>query len=289
MQQPALLRCREHRDRVRRAGRAEVRALQRIDGDVDRRQLRRRPSPSPRGRPSRRCRASAPRRAPLRRSRSCRRSARCPGSRASPRRRPGRTCGHRPGPSCARTRSPPVRRRARNSSERSEFMRSAVHASSTLSAASSSCSGGNSQRVGLSWRIAEHVVRLHDLVNLARALVDHRALCSCGRSGRPDTRRSSRWRRGPGRSRRPRAPTRPSRTTWPGRSRACCGGRRSSGTRAQPQQPRRLIVGLHLRDHLLDQLVLGRSRRRTSCARCAYFTLASRHARIRPVAPAATV
>ena len=48
--------------------------------------------------------------------------------------------------------------------------------------------------------------------------------CSCGRSGRPDTRPSSRWRRGSARRRRRRARTRRSRTTWRGRSRACCGG-----------------------------------------------------------------
>ena len=35
MQQPAALGRREHGDRVRRAGRAQVRAFERIDGDVD--------------------------------------------------------------------------------------------------------------------------------------------------------------------------------------------------------------------------------------------------------------
>jgi len=35
MQQPALFRRRQHRDRARRAGGAEVGAFERIDGDVD--------------------------------------------------------------------------------------------------------------------------------------------------------------------------------------------------------------------------------------------------------------
>ena len=54
--------------------------------------------------------------------------------------------------------------------------------------------------------------------------------CSCGRSGRPDTRPSSRWRRGSARRRRPRARTPRSRTISPGRSRACCAGRGSSAS-----------------------------------------------------------
>ena len=68
VQQPALLGRREHGDGVRRAGRAEVRAFERIDGDVDLADsARRRPSRRSPCRPSRRCRASAPRRARPRR------------------------------------------------------------------------------------------------------------------------------------------------------------------------------------------------------------------------------
>ena len=51
--------------------------------------------------------------------------------------------------------------------------------------------------------------------------------CSCGRTGPPDTRPSSRWRRAPARRRRPRARRPRSRTTWPGWSRACCAVLRS--------------------------------------------------------------
>ena len=69
MQQTAAFGGREHGDRVRRAGRAEVRALERIDGDVDLRQVEACAGAVLRApcRPSRRCRASAPRRARLRR------------------------------------------------------------------------------------------------------------------------------------------------------------------------------------------------------------------------------
>ena len=70
VQQSSLGRGGEHRDGVRRAGRAEIRALERIDGDIHLRVGRRStrpPATNAPGRPSHRCTASALRRARLRR------------------------------------------------------------------------------------------------------------------------------------------------------------------------------------------------------------------------------
>ena len=112
VEQAALLRRRQHGQRVRRAGGAQVRALERIDGDVDFRIVAGRLRRARPCRPSRRCTASALRPARPRRSRSCRRSGPSPSRCAWPRRRPDRTCAGRPVPSCGRRQSPPAPRRA---------------------------------------------------------------------------------------------------------------------------------------------------------------------------------
>src|SRR5262249_10711171 len=104
--------------------------------------------------------------------------------------------------------------------------------------------------------IAEHVVGLHQLVDLARALVDDRALAvaveaACrvlvgvavramdlhAVAGRALRRDGGKPFREAGLARVPPA-----------------GVLQPAG--AQPQEPRRLIVRLHLRDHLLDELML---------------------------------
>ena len=65
----------------------------------------------------------------------------------------------------------------RNSRERSESIElyEVVSKAGTTSTLSDAPARGSSQRVGRS-PAAEHVIGLHDLVDLARALVDHRAL-----------------------------------------------------------------------------------------------------------------
>ena len=79
--------------------------------------------------------------------------------------------------------------------------------------------------------VAQQVVGLDEGVDLAGALVDHRAPSSCAGSARPGTRLSSRRRRGSGSRRAPMRRHGRWRTTWPAASRACCASPRSSSSR----------------------------------------------------------
>ena len=104
----ALLGERDHGERARAALRAQARALERVDGDVDLAAASRR-------RPARRCAASAPRPSPPRRSRRRRPCGSCAARRACRRRRPGRRPPCRRGRPSARpaARRPRSRARAR--------------------------------------------------------------------------------------------------------------------------------------------------------------------------------
>ena len=163
----------------------------------------------------------------------------------------------------------------RNSSERSESIRSSGRRSQRRSSTSSSLRVLHGRQLAARRPIGRDSragSRPASACGSRACLRRSPRPCSCGRSGRPDTRPSSRWRRGSAPRRRPRAPTptvanhlaspvsrvlrRPLFFSQPG---------------AQPEQPRRLIVRLHLRDHFLDELVLRRSRRRTSSRSFAYF------------------
>ena len=140
------------------------------------------------------------------------------------------------------------------------------HRRSICQSCASPSNGGSSQRVGRSGAIAEHVVGLHQLVDLARAFVDHRALAVAVEAadrvfvgvavGAVDLHRVA------GRALRGDRGEPLRQPGLPGVAAALV--LQEAG--AQPEQPRRLIVGLHLRDHLLHELMLGDRRRRRSCA-----------------------
>ncbi len=273
VQQAAVLGRRQHGQRIGRTGRAQVGALERIDGDVDLRILAPvvvlgRPC-----RPSRRCRASAPRRARPRRSRSCRRSARSPSRGASLRRPPGPTCGGRPVPSCARRRSPPAPRRAgsrardRNRAGEPFTASRAVWALASRSWSLCTLVGRQLAPRRPVVPVAEQVVGLHDLVDFARALVDHGTLAVAIEAAHRVFVRVAVGAVDLDRVGRRRARTRRSRTTWPARSRACCGGLRSSAIRnaataaATPDSPTPSARSS------LSRAGTSRSRGRTSSAR----------------------
>ena len=148
--------------------------------------------------------------------------------------------------------------------------------------------GGNSTPRRTIDTIAEQIVGLHDLVDLARAFVDHRALAiSIEASDRVLVRVAvgavnlhgvaGGALRGDGReplgeAGLPRVAL--SLVLHPAGS--------------QPEQPGRLIIRLHPARSFPSRAGAGRSRRRT-CAALRVLHAASRQARIRPVAPAATV
>src|SRR3954464_5341062 len=104
--------------------------------------------------------------------------------------------------------------------------------------------------------VAEKVIGLHDLVNFARALVDHRALAVAEESAhrvlvRISVRAVYLHRVAGGAfGRDGREPLREAGLARVAQALIL----HPAGT--QPQQTRRLIVGFHLRDHLLDELVL---------------------------------
>ena len=108
VQEAALVGGGEHGDRVRLAGRAEVGALERIDGDVDLGIVGHLPPDLLADEQHRRLVALA-----LADDDRAAHRAACPSTSASPRRRPGRSSDAGPAPSSARPRSPPPPRPAR--------------------------------------------------------------------------------------------------------------------------------------------------------------------------------